>query len=94
MYPTFAPPAHRGKSALSGCRAACMGATGRDADISAVLALAVRVRRCVFHTPICIVPPSPSSLKLCGFEWVPSSSSGRGGRGGGAVGIAFCVLPE
>ena len=31
--------------------------------------------QCVFHTPICIILLSPSSLKLCAFEWLQSSSS-------------------
>ena len=31
-------------------------------------------RQCLFLTPICIVPPSDSLLKLCAFEWLQSSS--------------------
>ena len=31
--------------------------------------------QCAFYTPICIVTPSHSCLKLCAFEWLHPSSS-------------------
>ena len=56
--------------------AVCMQTTGRNADVQSGLALAVRLRQCVFHLLSYIVPPSNSSLKSCAVEWVHPAALG------------------
>ena len=50
-------------------------AVGRYADMQWALALIAHFRQGFFLTPICVVPPSHSLLKLCAFERLHSSSS-------------------